>query len=919
MTSVEALEHRLAALEHEVADLRRQIRGEGPAHLEQRARPASRPPAPPRRAPASPAPVRPAPRTAVRPTKPRREVDLSRLFGAVGLAVAGGVVTVLGIVFLFVLAVNRGWIGPELRLGLGAAVSVGLFATGFWLRRRFGTTHTALAAVGAGIAGGYATLLAATAFYEFVPQIWALVAAAGIAAAATAVAFSWREELIAGLGLIGALLVPLMTVVENGGLTLIGTAFVALLFTATAAVALHERWRALLVAGIVASSAQIAGLVAQSGPTDWAVVWLAALFWALYVAVAALEQLASKLRIEPLAATLALAAAALAAGSSAHLFDGDLGGWSREGLALLVVSAAYLGLGALFLPRDRDFSTLLWGVGLTLAAVAGAALLSGAWLAVAWAGEAAVLAWLGEAAGERRFRLASAAYLGLALAFTLGHEAPFGDLYQLSEHPAVGVPSVLAVAAAALVVAWFSRPAPGSGDAGAVAALHRARGAFVWLAGALVVYAASLSLVELFVRLDPESPEAGFERGHVAVTGLWSLVALALVEAGGRMPRLGLSVAGLGLVAFATLKTVGYDHDELAPGRWAVAFLLVAAGALLSGFEYQRLERSRGLRGEAAGAVVASALLGVFGILELAGGAWNGIDALGGALVLLTLPYAALAAAAFRAGDLRDLATLLWAVSLAVAGAALFLLLEGVWLVLASAIASAALSALAFLVREPRFQAASALYLLTALAYTLALEAPPRDFVVADVHPGEGVPSLLLALLATIAFALCARHEPPPERAPFSWSEPITLAGLLGAVRSWQASYRLVAYIAAGALGLYALSLAILELAELVSTAGVDVDFQRGHTAVSAVWGAIGLCLLSLGLVHRSRPIRLAGFALYGVSLAKLFLYDLTYSSPLGRPLSFLAVGILLLASGFFYQRLSERMEERDRSGPTPA
>jgi uncharacterized membrane protein len=63
-----------------------------------------------------------------------------------------------------------------------------------------------------------------------------------------------------------------------------------------------------------------------------------------------------------------------------------------------------------------------------------------------------------------------------------------------------------------------------------------------------------------------------------------------------------------------------------------------------------------------------------------------------------------------------------------------------------------------------------------------------------------------------------------------------------------------------------------------------------------------------VGLLRRSRGIRLAGFALYGISIAKLFLYDLTYSSPMGRPLSFLAVGILLLASGFFYQRLSERM-----------
>ena len=64
-------------------------------------------------------------------------------------------------------------------------------------------------------------------------------------------------------------------------------------------------------------------------------------------------------------------------------------------------------------------------------------------------------------------------------------------------------------------------------------------------------------------------PRRGFERGHVAVTGLWSLVALALVEVGGRLPRPGLSVAGLGLIAFTALKTIGYDHDELASGRWA--------------------------------------------------------------------------------------------------------------------------------------------------------------------------------------------------------------------------------------------------------------------------------------------------------------------------------------------------------------
>jgi uncharacterized membrane protein len=913
MTRLEVLEQRLAALEEEVADLRTVVRSAGPVGLAERAAlgpdlaSERRPPVMRERRIPPHAPPRPTPPPRPpRPARPRREVDLSKLFGAFGLAAAGGIVTVLGIVFLFVLAVNRGWINPELRLAFGAAASVGVFAAGFWLRRRFGTTHAALAAVGAGVAGAYATLLAATALYGFVPELGALAAAAAIAAVATVVAAAWRAELVAALGLVGALLVPLMTVVEDGEFTLIGTSFVAVVLAGTAAVALHERWGRLLIAGIVAAFPQIAGLVVQSGATDWAVVWLTALFWGIFVGIAAAVQLLSKAKVEPLGATLVFAAAALAAFASARLFAGEVAGWSRVGLALLTVAVAYLALGAVFLRRERDFSTLLWGIGLTLLAVAGAELLSGAWLAVAWAGEAAVLAWLAAATDERRFRLASAAYLLLALGFTLGHEAPPTDFLDFGPHPAGGVPSVLAVAASALLVAWFWRR-----PAAAPEALHPARGAFVWLAGALTLYAASLGILDLAVRLAGDGAgRVGFQWGHVAVSGLFALVALVLVEVGGRLNRVELSVGGLVLTGFAVLKTATYDDSLLTPTRWAIAYLLVAAGALLSGFEYQRLCAARwnALRLEAAGAILVSVLLGTLAVAELAHGTWHEIDVQGGGLVLLSLPYALLSAAVFRPRGMRDLATLLWAISLTVVGAALFLLLSGAWLVLALAAAAALLSVLAIGVREPRLQLASALSLLSALVYTLAYEAPPRDFVVAAEHPGTGALSLVLVALAAVVFGLSARHEPPAERAHFSWSGPITLAGLLGALRSRQASYRLLSYAGAGILGLYAFSLGILELAELVSGAGVAVDFQRGHTAVSATWGVIGLCLLTVGLLRRSRGIRLAGFALYGISIAKLFLYDLTYSSPMGRPLSFLAVGILLLASGFFYQRLSERM-----------
>ena len=133
-----------------------------------------------------------------------REIDFGRLLGAQGLAWAGGIVTVLGVVFFFVLAVNRGWIGPVERVGLGALASLLVFAGGLWLHRRYGPTYSAYGAVGAGLAGGYATLAAAAALYGLVSDLQALAIAAGIGAVGLATSLLWGSELVAGIGLVGA-------------------------------------------------------------------------------------------------------------------------------------------------------------------------------------------------------------------------------------------------------------------------------------------------------------------------------------------------------------------------------------------------------------------------------------------------------------------------------------------------------------------------------------------------------------------------------------------------------------------------------------------------------------------------------------------------------------------------------------------
>jgi uncharacterized membrane protein len=84
----------------------------------------------------------------------------------------------------------------------------------------------------------------------------------------------------------------------------------------------------------------------------------------------------------------------------------------------------------------------------------------------------------------------------------------------------------------------------------------------------------------------------------------------------------------------------------------------------------------------------------------------------------------------------------------------------------------------------------------------------------------------------------------------------------------------------------------------------VTTDFQRGHTVLSALWGIGALVLYVTGLARERRDMRILGLLLFGLALAKLFLYDLSTLSSITRALSFLAVGTILLAAGFFVERL---------------
>ena len=172
---------------------------------------------------------------------------------------------ILGIVFLFVVAAEPRLGRPRRAHRAGAAASRRCSWRGS-CPTRFGRLNAALAAVGVGVAGAYATLAAATIVYGFLPFWAALLVAAGIAAAGGAIALAWSSEIVAGLALGGAAVAPALIGLDEG-VSAPGPAFALVVLAATVAAAAPRRWLRLAAVGAVALG-QVVWLVAASTPED---------------------------------------------------------------------------------------------------------------------------------------------------------------------------------------------------------------------------------------------------------------------------------------------------------------------------------------------------------------------------------------------------------------------------------------------------------------------------------------------------------------------------------------------------------------------------------------------------------------------------------------------------------------------------
>jgi len=181
-----------------------------------------------------------------------------------------------------------------------------------------------------------------------------------------------------------------------------------------------------------------------------------------------------------------------------------------------------------------------------------------------------------------------------------------------------------------------------------------------------------------------------------------------------------------------------------------------------------------------------------------------------------------------------------------------------------------------------------------------------------------------LGLVAALVFAgLAGIHtvvfEAPPTSLPYGLhSAPVAIAAaalvllaLAGIAAAYEDVWEPVAWVGA-ALGVYLASGLVVDLAG----AHAGHSTQTSQLALSGFWAALGFTAILAGLVRRRRALRLGGLGVLMLAVGKVFLVDLAQLESIWRVGSFLALGLVLLAGAFAYQRARvPLLHERSEAG----
>lgn len=798
------------------------------------------------------APVAPA-----EPAEP--QASFEERFGTRWVVWVGGLALALGGIFLVRYSIEQGLIGPGLRVFFGALFAAALVAAGERTRRQenaaglggIPSAHIPGILTAAGTTVAYATVYAAYGLYGFLPPALAFLLL-GVVALATLGAALLHGPALAGLGLVGAYVAPM----------LVSTA--------------EPNWWALHIYLIVVNGAAFALARAR--------LWR----WLAVTAIAAgTLWLLPELRLMTphavdAAVTFALAAALIVSG----LGYGPPAAPGRiDGVSSLAVAPAVVVMGLMVMIRHHDTSSLVVLAGFVVAA-----------LAVAWRSDAAAAAV--PAAGAVVALVMADWATDLSLETLVLPGGPTSGAVPEPAKAAVGGPMMVG----ALFAALF-----GAGGFLAQGRCERPLVPILWAATGVVVPVAIL--IALYYRI------AGFERSipfAALALLLAALYAVATEMLAKREPRPGTASAAA-LAAVGAIASLALALTFALEKGWLTVALALMVPGIAWVAEKRPLPMLRWLA--AAGVVLVIARVGWDP--RIVGSDVGTTPILNWILYGYGVPAAAFWVAGFllrrRADDvparMADSAAILFTVLTAVLEIRHYINHGDLF-------------------RDSAELTELALQVSVGLAMAIGLERV-RGRTGSIVHDVGALVVAGLALIALVA-GLWLVENPvvtgDPVGGPFvnlvllGYGLPALLAGVLAitARDTRPMPYRWVMAVATIGTALMYLTLEVRTLFRgpvLSAHAGSNAELYT----YSVVWLAFGVVLLVAGILLRSQPARLASAAVVLITVAKVFLIDLSDLEGVFRALSFIGLGLVLVGIGLLYQRLLFPRRPMPPAAPAPA
>ncbi|MFN3548918.1 MAG: DUF2339 domain-containing protein [Mesorhizobium sp.] len=790
-----------------------------------------------------PASVAPAP-----PAAPARP-DIETALGTRWAVWVGGLALALGGVFLVRYSIEAGIFGPGVRLVMAGMFGIAMVAAGEYVRRTglrmpvegLGGAWMPGILTAAGAFTLFGTIYAAHGLYGFIGPAVAFLLL-GLVGIGTIFAALIHGQALAGVGLLGAFATPLL-VASQAPSPWVLFGYLAVVLCASAAIAWLRDWAALMTGAVI-------------GMGLWSLLYLITM---------------PDIQLAP-----ALFANAVVLASLALIWLGGRDDADRFDPPS-AAAGLFVGLATLLILNDSDI--ILAGGEIH------AALLLAAMLVLAWWQPAARP--LLHAAGV----VLVLAHLRVALSGTLAFEI-LGEPVTL-HGPAVLPWTVVGAWTSALLALLFL--ALGVFAARGLVVEHPRRAA-IWsgwavlvplvvLAGGWIAYgdvdrdllraAAALALVAAFavaaeaVARSEEPPLSGGLAVSLFLGGTGAAAALMLLMAFGPLWTTMLAGAAAILPALATCWRAYSALGWLSVGAAVFVLVRAALDPTIVGASFL------------GSWPVFNQLLPGYGIPALAFGfaAWqlarttNGRPrlAMEAAAVLFALLTAAMLVRHAMSGGIID-------------GAAVTLAEQSIYTLI---MLGAGAILVAIDARSP--SAVMRIGSLAAAVLSVALVAIRHFGTLNPLFTGEPTGPIPVFDLLLLAYLL-----PAAAAAGLAWFAR-------GRRPHW---YSAMLALTAAALAFAWVSLTVRRLFQ-----GENLAFWRGMSqletyAYSAVWLAVGVGMLVLGVRFASQALRVASGLLVALAVAKVFLFDMAELEGVLRAFSFIGLGAVLIGIGLFYQRL---------------